>query len=58
MEVQIVLKIKSKTNDGFAARIIVKKLIENNNIAIVIEKRFLSNHIPYNVGYIKRENIY
>lgn len=58
MGIQTILKIKSKTNNGFAARIIVKKLIENNKVVISIEKRFLSNTIPYNVGYIKRGNLY
>ena len=58
MEIQTILKIKSKTNDGFAARIIVKKLIENNKVIISIEKRFLSTYLPHNVAFLQRNNIY
>lgn len=57
MEIQEILKIKSKTNDGFASRITVKKLIENKTV-IFIEQVFLSNYPPINIRYIKKGNIY
>ena len=58
MEIQTILKIKSKTNDGFACRITVKKLIKDDISVISIEKRFLSNHAPYLIASLKIANIY
>lgn len=58
MEIQTLLKIKNRTNDGFACRITVKKLIKSNISVINIEKRFLSDHAPYLIASLKRENIY
>ena len=58
MQIIILSKIKSKTNDGFAARIIVRRLIEGNTSVIVIEKKFLSKNMPINIGYIKKGSIY
>ena len=57
MEIETLLVKKSKTIDGFAARIIVKRLTKDNQSVIVIEKKFLSKDIPWNTGYIKVGNI-
>ena len=58
MEIQTLLKIKSRTNDGFASRITVKKLTQHHKTVIYIEQRFLSDHAPINIPCIKKGNIY
>lgn len=58
MEIQTILKIKNRTNNGFASRIIIKKLIQHHKTVICIEQRFISDYPPINIAHIKRGNIY
>ena len=58
MEIQTLLKIKNRTNDGFASRITVNKLIQHHKTVIFIEQRFLSDYPPINIAHIKKGNIY
>ena len=58
MEIQTILKIKSRTNEGFASRITINKLIQHHKTVIFIEQRFLSDYPPINIAHIKKGNIY